>query len=96
MAPSAFCAVKVNANKNWQSQHLITLEVFVNETLCKRIALVSLQTAFASINNSLFYFYLSYIRPNNKMLVQTSNADAALFLNLQPRCLSAIHCNLFL
>ena len=23
------CAVKANANKNWQPQHLITLEVFV-------------------------------------------------------------------
>ena len=47
MVPSAFCAVKANANKNWQSQHLITLKVFVSETLCKRIALVSLQTALA-------------------------------------------------
>ena len=41
----AFCAVKANANKNWQSQHLITLKVVVSETLFKRIALVSLQTA---------------------------------------------------
>ena len=47
MVPPAFCAVKTNANKNRQSQHLITLEVFVSETLCKRIALVSLQTALA-------------------------------------------------
>ena len=23
MVPPAFCAVKTNANKNWQSQHLI-------------------------------------------------------------------------
>ena len=45
MVPSAFCAVKANANKNWQSQHLNALEVFVSETLCKHIALVSLQTA---------------------------------------------------
>ena len=43
MVPPAFYAVKANANKNWQSQHLITLEVFVS----KRIALVSLQTALA-------------------------------------------------
>ena len=50
MVPSAFCAVKANAKKNWQSQHLITLEVFVSETLCKRITLVSLQTALAKIN----------------------------------------------
>ena len=42
MASPAFFAVKANANKNWQSQHLITFEVFVSETLCKRIALVSL------------------------------------------------------
>ena len=47
MVSPAFCVVKANANKNWQSQHLITLEVFVSETLCKRIALVSLQTALA-------------------------------------------------
>ena len=45
MVPPAFCAVKANANKNWQSQHFVTLEVLVNETLCKRIALVSLLTA---------------------------------------------------
>ena len=45
--PPAFCAVTDNANKNWQSQHLITLKVFLSETLCKRIALVSLQTALA-------------------------------------------------
>ena len=42
--PPAFCAVKAKANKNWQSQHLTTLEVFVSETLRKRISLVSLQT----------------------------------------------------
>ena len=42
MVSSAFFAMKANANKNWQSQHLITLEVFVGETLCKRLALVSL------------------------------------------------------
>ena len=47
MVPPAFCAVKANANKNWQAQQLITLEVFVCETLRKRIALVSLQTALA-------------------------------------------------
>ena len=47
MVSPEFCAVKANANKNWQSQRLITLEVFVSETLCKRIALVSLQTALA-------------------------------------------------
>ena len=47
MVRLASCTVKVNANKNWQSQHLITLEVFISETLCKRIALVSLQTARA-------------------------------------------------
>ena len=47
MVPPAFCAVKANANKNWQSQHLITLEVFVRETLSKRIALVNLQIALA-------------------------------------------------
>ena len=47
MVPPSFCAVKVNANKIWQSQHLITLKVFVSETLCKRIVLVSLQTALA-------------------------------------------------
>ena len=82
MVPTAFCAVKANVNKYWQSQHLITLEVFVSETLCKRIALVSLQTALASINyNSLLYFYLLYSRLNNKMLVQTNNADGSLFLN---------------
>ena len=45
--PPAFFAVKANVNKNWQSQYLITLEVFVSETLGKRIALVSLQTALA-------------------------------------------------
>ena len=55
--PPTFCAVKANGNKNWQSQHLITVEVFVSETLCKRIAVVSLQTAFAEINyNPLFLF----------------------------------------
>ena len=48
--PPAFCAVKAKATKNWQSQHLITLKVFVRETLRKRIALVSLQTALAQIN----------------------------------------------
>ena len=45
MVPPAFCAVKANANKNWQSQHLITLEVFVRPYACwqtSRIALVSL------------------------------------------------------
>ena len=47
MAPPAFRTVKANANKNWQSQHLIILEFFVSETLCKRVALVSLQTALA-------------------------------------------------
>ena len=47
MVPPAFCAVKAKANKNWQSLHLITPEVFLSETLCKRIALVSLQTALA-------------------------------------------------
>ena len=47
MVSPAFSAVKANANKNWQSRHLITLEIFVSETLCKRIALVSLQTALA-------------------------------------------------
>ena len=47
MVPPAFCAVKANANKNWQSQHLITLKIFVSQTLCKRKALVSLQTALA-------------------------------------------------
>ena len=45
--PPAFCTVKAKANKNWQSQHLNTLEDFVSETSCKRIALVSLQTALA-------------------------------------------------
>ena len=45
MVSSAFCDVKANANKNWQSQHLIALEIFVSETLSKRIALASLQTA---------------------------------------------------
>ena len=45
MVLPAICAVKANANKNWQSQHLITLEGFVSKTFCKRIALVSLQTA---------------------------------------------------
>ena len=45
MVPSAFHTVKANANKNWQSQHLITLEVIVSEILSKCIALVSLQTA---------------------------------------------------
>ena len=44
MVSPAFCAVKANANRNWQSQHLVTLEVLVNETLCKRKALVSLLT----------------------------------------------------
>ena len=29
------------------------------------------------------------------MLVQTNNADASLFLNEQPRSLSALHCNHF-
>ena len=82
MVPPAFCAVKANANKNWQSQHLITLEVFVSETLCKRIAVVSLQTALAQINyNSLLYLYLLYSRLNDKMLIQINNADASLFLN---------------
>ena len=82
MVPLAFFAVKGNANKTWQSQHLITLEVFVSETLCKRIALVSLKTALAKINyNSLLYLYLLCSRQNNKMLVQTNNADAFLFLN---------------
>ena len=47
MVSLAFCDVKADANKNWQSQYLITLEVFVSETLCKRIALVSLLTALA-------------------------------------------------
>ena len=47
MVPPAFCTVKANANENWQSQHLITLEVFVSEILCKRVALVSFQTALA-------------------------------------------------
>ena len=47
MVSPAFCALKANANENWQPQHLITLEVFVSETLCKRIALVSLQIALA-------------------------------------------------
>ena len=47
MVSPAFSAVKANANKNWQSQHVITLKVFVSETLCKRTALVSLQTALA-------------------------------------------------
>ena len=47
MVPPAFCAVKAKANKNWQFQHLITLEGFVIETLCKRIALISLLTALA-------------------------------------------------
>ena len=47
MVPPAFYAMKANANKNWQSQHLIILEVFVSETLRKRIDLVSLQTALA-------------------------------------------------
>ena len=45
--PPAFSAVKANANKNWQSQHLIALEAFVIKNLCKRMALVSLQTALA-------------------------------------------------
>ena len=59
MVSPAFCAVKTNSNKNWQSQHLIIFEVFVSETLCKRVALVSLQPALALINyNSLLYFYL--------------------------------------
>ena len=47
MVPLAFCAVKANATKNWQSQDLITLEDFVIEAFCKRKALVSLQTALA-------------------------------------------------
>ena len=47
MMPSAICAMKANANKNWQSQYLITCEVFVSETLCKRTALISLQTVLA-------------------------------------------------
>ena len=47
MVPPAFCAVKANAIKNWQSQYLMILEVLVSKTLCKRIALVSLQTALA-------------------------------------------------
>ena len=47
MVSPAFFAVKANANKNRQSRHLIILEVFVSETLCKRVALVSLQTALA-------------------------------------------------
>ena len=47
MVSPAFCAVKAIANKNWQSQHLITLDVFESEILCKRIVLVSLQTALA-------------------------------------------------
>ena len=47
MVPLAFCAVKADAIKTWQSQDLITLEDFVSETLSKRIALVSLQTALA-------------------------------------------------
>ena len=45
VVPPAFGTVKAIANRTWQSQHLIILEVFANETLCKRIALVSLQTA---------------------------------------------------
>ena len=80
MLSAAFCAVKANANKNWQSQHLIIVEVFVSETLCKRIASVSL--ALAQINyNSLLCLYLLYSRLNNKILVQTNNADACMFLN---------------
>ena len=80
--PPAFCAVKAKANKNWQSKHLITFEVFVSETLRKRIALVSLQTALAYTNYiSLLYICLLFSRLNNKMLVQTNNADASLFLN---------------
>ena len=47
MVPPAFWAMKANANKDWQSQHLVTLEVFVSETLYKRIAIVSLQTALS-------------------------------------------------
>ena len=47
MVSPVFCAVKANAIENWQCQHLITLEVSVSETLCKRMALVSLQTAHA-------------------------------------------------
>ena len=82
MVHPAFCAVKANTSNNWQSQHLFTLKVFESEILCKRIALVSLQTALAQINyNSLFYFYLSYNRLKNEMLVQTNNADAFMFLN---------------
>ena len=73
MVSPAFGAVKANADKNWQFQHLITLEVFESETLCKRIALVSLQTALAQIHhNSPLYFCLLYSRLNNKMLVQTN------------------------
>ena len=81
MVPPAFCTVKAIANKNWQSQHLITLEGFVSETLCKRIVLVSLQTALARINYNSLYFYLLFSRLNDKMLVLTNNADASLFLN---------------
>ena len=47
MVSPAFFAVKANANENWQSHHLITLEVFERKTLCKRIVLVRLQTALA-------------------------------------------------
>ena len=80
--PPAFGAVKAKAKKNWQYQHLITLKVFISETLCKRIVLDSLQTALAQINyNLLLYIYLLYSRLNNKMLVLANNADASLFLN---------------
>ena len=44
--PLAFCAMKTNANKDWQSQHYITLEVFVSETM-QKFALISLQTILA-------------------------------------------------
>ena len=82
MVSPSFCAVKAKVNKNWQSQHLITLEVFVSETLCKRIASVSLQIVLAKINfNLLLYFYLLHSRLNNKILVQTNNAEGFLYLN---------------
>ena len=47
MVSLAFCAVKANANRYWQSQHLVTLDDFVSEILCKHIASVSLQSALA-------------------------------------------------
>ena len=58
MVSLALCAVKANAIKNWQSQHLINLKVFTSETLCKRIALVSLHTALVQklYFTSLFLF----------------------------------------